>query len=184
MKYKAIITTRKGEQITLDLNCREYHANKLNYVFSRTLDKSVYCGAEVVEGFNTIPAKIEKKEPAIIENTQEQIEEQKKEISEFWARFCADKEYIEKFHKNGGSSLEFEKAADHNFYKILDLLGISVDDFEKELNEKNSRIYIVEYVKTEKVKRIYIYFKDCYYRLIDENMVKLLKEKLEQRGII
>lgn len=47
-KYKAIITTRTGEQITIDLNCREYHANKLNYVFSRTLDRSIYSGCEIV----------------------------------------------------------------------------------------------------------------------------------------
>lgn len=48
MKYKAIITTRQGDQITIDLNCREYHANKLNYVFSRTLDRSIYSGCEIV----------------------------------------------------------------------------------------------------------------------------------------
>lgn len=47
-KYKAIITTRHGDQITIDLNCREYHANKLNYVFSRTLDRSIYSGCEIV----------------------------------------------------------------------------------------------------------------------------------------
>jgi hypothetical protein len=47
-KYKAIITTRQGDQITIDLNCREYHANKLNYVFSRTLDRSIYSGCEIV----------------------------------------------------------------------------------------------------------------------------------------
>lgn len=47
-KYKAIINTRHGEQITIDLNCREYHANKLNYVFSRTLDRSIYSGCEIV----------------------------------------------------------------------------------------------------------------------------------------
>lgn len=47
-KYKAIITTRQGEQITIDLICREYHANKLNYVFSRTLDRSIYSGCEIV----------------------------------------------------------------------------------------------------------------------------------------
>lgn len=47
-KYKAIITTRQGDQITIYLNCREYHANKLNYVFSRTLDRSIYSGCEIV----------------------------------------------------------------------------------------------------------------------------------------
>ena len=48
MKFKAIITTRAGEKIILDLSCREYHANKLNYVLSRTLDRSVYMDAAVV----------------------------------------------------------------------------------------------------------------------------------------
>lgn len=47
-KYKAIITTRQGEQITIDLNCREYHANKLKYVFSRTLDRYIYSGCEII----------------------------------------------------------------------------------------------------------------------------------------
>lgn len=47
-KYKAIITKRDGTRICLDLSCREYHANKLNYVFSRTLDRSVYMDAAVV----------------------------------------------------------------------------------------------------------------------------------------
>ena len=48
MKFKAIITTRDGEKIILDLSCREYHANKLNYVLSRTLDRSVYMDLAVV----------------------------------------------------------------------------------------------------------------------------------------
>lgn len=50
MKFTAIITTRTGEKITLCLNCREYHANKLNYVFSRTLDRAIYAGAEIIAG--------------------------------------------------------------------------------------------------------------------------------------
>lgn len=48
MKFKAIITTRDGQKIILYLSCREYHANKLNYVLSRTLDRSVYMDAAVV----------------------------------------------------------------------------------------------------------------------------------------
>ena len=48
MKFKAIITTREGQKIILDLSCREYNANKLNYVLSRTLDRSVYMDAAVV----------------------------------------------------------------------------------------------------------------------------------------
>jgi hypothetical protein len=47
-KYKAIITQRDGTRICLDLSCREYHANKLNYVLSRTLDRAIYMDAAVV----------------------------------------------------------------------------------------------------------------------------------------
>lgn len=48
MKFKAIITQRDGTKIFLDLNCREYHAQKLNYVLSRTLDRALYIDAAVV----------------------------------------------------------------------------------------------------------------------------------------
>lgn len=47
-KYKAIITQRDGTRICLELSCREYHAQKLKYVFSRTLDRGVYSDADVV----------------------------------------------------------------------------------------------------------------------------------------
>lgn len=47
-KYKAIITQRDGSKIFLELSCREYHAKKLNYIFSRTLDRCVYSDAAVV----------------------------------------------------------------------------------------------------------------------------------------
>lgn len=47
-KYKAIITQRDGTRICLELSCREYHANKLNYIFSRTLDRAIYMDAAVV----------------------------------------------------------------------------------------------------------------------------------------
>ena len=47
-KYKAIITQRDGTRICLELSCREYHAQKLKYVFSRTLDSGVYSDADVV----------------------------------------------------------------------------------------------------------------------------------------
>lgn len=47
-KYKAIITQRDGTRICLELSCREYHAKKLEYVFSRTLDRGVYSSADVV----------------------------------------------------------------------------------------------------------------------------------------
>lgn len=47
-KYKAIITQRDGTRICLELSCREYHAQKLKYVFSRTLDRGIYLDADVV----------------------------------------------------------------------------------------------------------------------------------------
>lgn len=47
-KYKAIITQRDGTRICLELSCREYHAQKLKYVFSRTLDRGLYSDANVV----------------------------------------------------------------------------------------------------------------------------------------
>lgn len=47
-KYKAIITQRDGTRICLELSCREYHAQKLKYVFARTLDRGVYSDANVV----------------------------------------------------------------------------------------------------------------------------------------
>lgn len=47
-KYKAIITQRDGTRICLELSCREYHAQKLKYVFSRTLDRGIYSDADVV----------------------------------------------------------------------------------------------------------------------------------------
>lgn len=188
MKFKAIITTRTGETITLDLSCREYHANKLNYILSRTLDRSVYTGAEVVAGFNSpaveAAARDHAEKPLLIEKDTPQTEEEKEKIAELWYRFEYLKKEIERCYTTGESSLQLEKSADENFYKILELLKISVDDFEKELNEKNSRLYIVKYVRTEKVKRIYIYFKDCYYRLIDENMTKLLKSKIDAAGLL
>lgn len=47
-KFKAIITQRDGDKIFLELSCREYHAQKLNYIFSRTLDRTKYIDACVV----------------------------------------------------------------------------------------------------------------------------------------
>ncbi len=47
-KYKAIITQRDGTRIFLDLSCREYHAQNLNYIFSRTLDRAIYMDAAVI----------------------------------------------------------------------------------------------------------------------------------------
>ncbi len=176
MKYKCIITTRTGETINLDLSCREYHANKLNYILSRTLDRSVYTGAEVVAAFNSpaveAAARLHVKKPFLVEKSAPQIEEEKEEIAELFATLESAEDILS------------STVAESTFYKILELLKISVDDFAKELNEKNSRLYIVKYVMAEKVKRIYIYFKDCCYRLIDENMTKLLKSKIDAAGVL
>lgn len=192
MKYKCIITTRTGETINLDLSCREYHAQKLNYILSRTLDRSLYIGAEVVAGFNSpaveAAARAHAKKPLLVQKDATQTEEEKQKIAELiaelWKSLENLKNKIQDCYTTGESSLKLEKSADTTFYKILELLKISVDDFEKELNEKNSRLYLVKYVKAEKVKRIYIYFKDCYYRLIDENMMKLLKSKIDGAGVL
>lgn len=48
-KYKAIINRIDGGRVILELFCREYHAQKLNYVLSRTLDRSVYYDASVCD---------------------------------------------------------------------------------------------------------------------------------------
>lgn len=56
-KYKAIITQRDGTRICLELSCREYHAQKLKYVFSRTLDRGVYSDADVV-ACDSVPSEV------------------------------------------------------------------------------------------------------------------------------
>lgn len=187
MKFKAIINTRCGETINLNLSCSEYHANKLKYVFSRTLDRSIYTGVEIVAGFNSeaveAAARLHIKKPFLVEKSAPQIEEEKKEIAELWDGLNNLLKAINHCYKKGDSSLELEKRADATFYKILNLLEIFVDDFEKELNEKNARLYISKFPDNEKVKRIYVYFKDCYYRMIDSNMVNLLEEKLKLKGV-
>lgn len=127
MKFKCIITTRTGETVNLDLSCREYHANKLNYILSRTLDRSVYTGAEVVAGFNSpaveAAARLHVKKPVLVEKSAAQIEEEKKEIAELWAHFCAIKEYLKKYHENSVGTLELEKAAD-SFWNCLKFLSM------------------------------------------------------------
>lgn len=188
MKFKAIITTRCGETINLNLSCSEYHANKLKYVFSRTLDRSIYTGVEIVAGFNSeaveAAARLHIKKPFLVEKSAQQIEDEKKYIAELWDGLKNLKKAIEHCYNTGESSLKLEKRADVVFYKILELLKISVDDFEKELNEKNTRLYISKFPDNEKVKRIYVYFKDCYYRIIDKNMMNLLEEKIKLTGAI
>ena len=48
MKFMASIELKDGSVITLPLSCRECHAQKLQYVFSRTLDRSVVASFSVV----------------------------------------------------------------------------------------------------------------------------------------
>ena len=52
MKFLAQLELVDGSKIILPLKCREYHANKLQYVLGRTLDRSVFKDAHVlaVEG--------------------------------------------------------------------------------------------------------------------------------------
>lgn len=179
MKFKAIITTRCGETINLNLSCSEYHANKLKYIFSMTLDRSIYTGVEIVSGFNSEAFEaIKKRTVEILQGLN------KLKIVELWDGLKNLKNAIEHCYNTGECSLELEKRADATFYEILDLLKISVDDFEKELNEKNTRLYISKFPDKEKVKRIYVYFKDCYYRIIDKNMMNLLEEKIKLTGAI
>lgn len=47
-KYLAQLELTDGSKIVLPLKCREYHAQKLSYVFSRTLDRSVFRDAHVL----------------------------------------------------------------------------------------------------------------------------------------
>lgn len=47
MRFIASIEFKDGSVVTLPLYCREYHAQKLQYVFSRTLDRSVIASCSV-----------------------------------------------------------------------------------------------------------------------------------------
>lgn len=49
MCFIASIEFKDGSVVSLPLNCREYHAQKLQYVFSRTLDRSQVASCSVVE---------------------------------------------------------------------------------------------------------------------------------------
>ena len=75
MKFKAIINQRDGGRVILELSCREYHAQKLNYILSRTLDRSIYYDAAVVAvdavDVETATARVTKKK--ILTNEQREM---------------------------------------------------------------------------------------------------------------
>lgn len=77
----------------------------------------------------------------------------------------------------GGCCLDDERLLVESFYDVLDAYEISVKDFEKELNERHVRMYVVRQAPGKR-EMIYIYFKDCFYLLVDENMHQLLLKKL------
>lgn len=81
------------------------------------------------------------------------------------------------FNATGGCCPDDEKKVIIYFYDVLESYGIDVHAFEKELNDRHTRLYCIRKTSTGK-EWIYIYFKDCFYLLIDENMHKLLLEKV------
>lgn len=81
------------------------------------------------------------------------------------------------FNSNCGCCPDDERAVVQYFHDVLEAYGIDVHAFENELNERHMRLYQVRKTSTGK-ERIYIYFKDCFYLLIDKNMHKLLLEKV------
>lgn len=78
---------------------------------------------------------------------------------------------------NGYCCHDDERALVEYFYEVMEAYGINVHALENELNERHMRLYQVRKTPTGK-EWIYIYFKDCFYLLIDENMHKLLLEKV------
>ena len=74
MKFKAIINQRDGGRVILELSCREYHAQKLNYILSRTLDRSIYYDAAVVAvdavDVETATARVTKKKELTVEQKE------------------------------------------------------------------------------------------------------------------
>lgn len=48
MRFIASIEFKDGSVVSLPLSCREYHAQKLQYVLSRTLDRSQIASCSVV----------------------------------------------------------------------------------------------------------------------------------------
>lgn len=49
MKNVCVISLKDDSKIFLHLNNSDYHAKKLEYVLSRSLDRSVYSGAKVIK---------------------------------------------------------------------------------------------------------------------------------------
>ena len=80
------------------------------------------------------------------------------------------------FNATGGCCPDDDKAVVKYFYDVLEAYGIDVHKFEEELNERHSRLYMVRKTPYSGKEWIYIYFKDCFYLLIDDNMHKLLLE--------
>ena len=82
------------------------------------------------------------------------------------------------FIANGACSPDDALAVVMYFYDVMEAYGIDVHAFEKELNDRHMRLYQVRKESTGK-ERIYIYFKDCFCLLVDDNMHKLLIEKVQ-----
>lgn len=83
------------------------------------------------------------------------------------------------FNTNGYCCPDDEKKVVVYFYDVLEAYGINVHKFEEELNEIHMRLYMVRKTPYSGKEWIYIYFKDCFYLLVDENMHNLLMEKVE-----
>lgn len=82
------------------------------------------------------------------------------------------------FKATGGCCPDDERDMVEHFYEVMEAYGIDVHDFENELNERHMRLYLVRKTSTGK-EWIYIYFKDCFYLMVDENMHKLLMEMVK-----
>lgn len=82
------------------------------------------------------------------------------------------------FNATGGCCPDDERAVVTYFYDVMEAYGIDVNAFEKELNERHMRLYCVRKTSTGK-EWIYIYFKDCFYLLVDDNMHELLMEMVK-----
>ena len=78
------------------------------------------------------------------------------------------------FNATGGCCPDDGIAVAKYFYDVLEAYGIDVHKFEEELNDRHSRLYMVRKTPYSCKEWIYIYFKDCFYLLIDDNMHKLL----------
>ena len=83
------------------------------------------------------------------------------------------------FNANGYCCPDDEKKVVVYFYDVLEAYGINVHKLEEELNERHTRLYMVRKTPYSGKEWIYIYFKDCFYLLVDNNMHNLLIEKVE-----